>query len=168
VGADGKLYLAGQDNFAAAVIAGDQVQLQPQGQIDLLNLSLGQRVSETAGVAPSGRFWVFYQSPFDTAKLLWTEADGSTLNVVDYRWAGGTGRLVALGQDGTVYVCGSNGRSQAGGVLECSSYLVDRPSETWMLAVEPSGRLVGGALVDGRLYILSRNALYAIEDGAKQ
>jgi peptide/nickel transport system permease protein len=168
VGADGKLYLVGQDNFAAAVIAGDQVHLQPQGQIDLLNLSLGQRVSETAGVASSGRFWVFYQSPFDAAKLLWTEADGSTLNVVDYRWAGGTGRLVALGQDGTVYVCGSNGRSQAGGVLECSSYLVDRPSETWMLAVEPSGRLVGGALVDGRLYILSRNALYAIEDGAKQ
>lgn len=168
VGADGELYIVGQDSFAVATISGDQVQLQPQGQIDLLNLSLGQRVANATGVAPSGRLWVFYQSPFDTAKLLWTEADGSTLNVVDYRWAGGTGWLVALGEDGTVFACGSNGRSQAGGVLECSSYLVDRPSETWTLAVEPSGALAGGALVDGRLYILSRNALYAIEDGAAQ
>ncbi len=166
VGADGKLYLAGQDNFALATIAGDQAQIQPQGLIDLLNLSLGQRIPRAAGIAPGGRYWVFYQSPFDYAKLLWTEADGSTLNVVDYPWAGGTGNLVALSRNGTAYACGSNGRSEAGGVLECSSYLVDRPSETWKLAIEPGGALVGGALVDGRLYILSRNALYAIEDGA--
>jgi peptide/nickel transport system permease protein len=166
VGADGKLYLAGQDNFAVAAITGDQVQIQPQGLIDLLNLSLGQRIPKAAGVAPSGRFWVFYQSPFDYAKLLWTEADGSTLNVVDYPWAGGTGDLVALSRNGTAYACGSNGRSEVGGVLECSSYLVDRPSDTWKLEIEPGGALVGGALVDGRLYILSRNALYAIEDGA--
>jgi hypothetical protein len=85
------------------------VEIQPQGQIDLLNLSLGQRVPGASGVAPSGRFWVFYQGPFDHAKLLWTEPDGSTLNVVDYPWAGGTGRLVALGKDGTVYACGSSG-----------------------------------------------------------
>lgn len=168
VGADGKLYLAGQDNFASATIAGEEAQLQPQGQIDLLNLSLGQRVPKTAGVAPSGRFWVFYQSPFDYAKLLWTEADGSTLNVVDYPWAGGTGNLIALSKDGTAYACGSNGRSERGGVLECSSYLVDRPSTTWKLDVEPGGALLGGALVDGRLYILSRNALYAIADQAAE
>ena len=166
VGADGKLYLAGQDNFALATIIGNEVQLQPQGQIDLLNLALGQRVPRAAGVAPNGSFWLFYQSPFDYAKLLWTEADGSTLNVVDYPWAGGTGYLVALGADGAVYACGSNGRSQLGGVLECSSYLVDRPSETWKIELEPGGALVGGALVDGRLYVVSDNALYAIENGA--
>jgi peptide/nickel transport system permease protein len=164
VGADGKLYLVAQDNFAAALIAGDRVELTPQGQIDLLNLSLGQRVASAAGVAPSGRFWVFYQSPFDTAKLLWTEPDGSSLNVVDYSWAAGAGRLVALGKDGTVYACGSSGRGLAGGVLECNSYLVDRPSETWKLEIEPSGALLGGALVDGRLYVLSGSTLYAIED----
>lgn len=167
VGADGKLYLVAQDNFASALIAGDRVELTPQGQIDLLNLSLGQRVSSAAGVAPSGRFWVFYQSPFDYAKLLWTEPDGSSLNVVDYSWAGGTGNLAALGADGTVYACGSNGRSQRGGVLECSSYLVDRPSNAWKLAIEPGGAWVGGALMDGRLYVLSESTLYAIEDGSQ-
>lgn len=164
VGADGKLYLAGQDNFAAAVIDGEAVQLQPQGQIDLLNLALGQRVPAAAGVAPGGRYWVFYGSPFDFAKLLWAEADGSTLNVVDYPWSGGTGRLVALGRDGTVYACGSNGRTQRGGILECSGYLVDRPSATWTLAIEPGGALVGGALADGRLYVVSGSTLYALED----
>jgi peptide/nickel transport system permease protein len=164
VGADGKLYLVAQDNFAAVIIAGDQVQLQPQGQIDLLNLSLGQRVPSAAGIAPSGRFWVFYQSPFDYAKLLWTEPDGSSLNVVDYSWAAGAGRLVALGEDGAVYACGSSGRSQAGGVLECSSYLVDRPAVAWQLDLGAQGVALGGALVDGRLYVLSGSTLYAIED----
>lgn len=163
VGADGQIYLAGQDNVALATIDGDQLRLDPQAQIDLLNLSLGQRVASAAGVAPSGRVWVFYQSPFDYAKLLWTEADGSTLNVVDYPWASGTGRLVALGQDGTVYACGSRGRGQVGGVLECSSYFVDRPAATWTLDVEPKGAFVGGALADGRLYVLSGSTLYAIE-----
>ncbi|HSN77004.1 MAG TPA: PQQ-binding-like beta-propeller repeat protein [Anaerolineae bacterium] len=167
VGADGRLYLAGQDNFAAAIIDGEEVQLQPQGQIDLLNLALGQRVPSAAGVAPSGRYWVFYGSPFDFAKLLWTEADGSTLNVVDYPWSGGTGRLVGLGEDGTVYACGSNGRSQRGGILECSGYLVDRPSATWTLEIEPGGAPEGGALVDGRLYVVSGSTLYAIDDGTR-
>lgn len=168
VGADGKSYLVAQDNFAAALFAGDQVEIQPQGQIDLLNLSLGQRLPAASGIAPSGRFWVFYQGPFDYAKLLWTEPDGSTLNVVDYSWASGTGRLVALGKDGTVYACGSSGRDLAGGVLECSSYLVDRPATAWKLAIEPGGRFVGGALADGRLYVLSKNALYAIDERATQ
>jgi peptide/nickel transport system permease protein len=167
VGADGKLYLAGQDGFAVATINGDQVQLQPQGQIDLLNLALGQRVSGAAGVAPNGRYWVFYASPFDFAKLLWTEADGSTLNVVDYPWSGGTGTLLGMGADGTVYACGNNSRSQRGGMLECSSYLVDRPSATWKLELEPKGIPLGGALVDGRLYVVSGSTLYAIEDGSR-
>lgn len=165
VGADGKLYLAGQSGFAAVTLDGAGAHVQPQGQIDLLNLSLGQRIPAAAGVAPSGRFWVFYASPFDAAKLLWTEANGHTLNVVNYTWSGGTGRLVGLSANGTVYACGSNGRTQRGGVLECSSYLVDRPAETWKLEIEPGGALVGGALVDGRLYIVSGNALVAIEDG---
>ncbi len=168
VGADGKQYLVAQDNFAVALFTGDQVEIQPQGQIDLLNLSLGQRVPGASGVAPSGRFWVFYQGPFDHAKLLWTEPDGSTLNVVDYPWAGGTGRLVALGKDGTVYACGSSGRGLAGGILECSSYLVDRPAQAWKLELEPGGRFMGGALTDGRLYVLSGSTLYAIEDGSER
>jgi outer membrane protein assembly factor BamB len=168
VGADGNLYLASQDALAAATFAGDQVQIQPQGQVDLLNLSLGQRVPGAAGVAPSGRYWVFYASPFDFPKLLWTEADGSTLNVVDYPYTGGTGWLLGIGEDGTVYACGNNGRTQFGGILECSSYLVDRPSETWKLELEPGGAPVGGALVDGRLYVLSGSTLYAIEDDTPQ
>lgn len=166
VGADGRLYLAGQEGFALATIVGDQVQLQPQGQIDLLNLSLGQRLQKASGVAPSGRFWVFYQGPFDQAKLLWSEADGSTLNVVDYPWAGGSGALIAMSKTGVAYACGSNGRSERGGVLQCTSYLVDRPAKTWTLDIEPGGGLLGGALVDGRLYVLSENALYAVEDEA--
>lgn len=168
VGADGTLYLAGQDGFAVAIIDGAQVQLQPQGQIDVLNLALGQRVFGAAGVAPSGRYWVFYASPFDFAKLLWTEADGSTLNVVDYPWSGGTGTLLGMGADGTVYACGNNSRSQRGGTLECSSYLVDRPSATWKLELEPKGVPLGGALVDGRLYVVSGSTLYAIEDASQR
>lgn len=164
VGADGKLYLAGQDNFAVATIDGDQVQLQPQGQIDTLNLALGMRVAGAAGVAPNGRRWVFYSNPYDVAKLLWTEADGSTLNVVDYRWTVGTSQLLGLGEDGTVYACGSNGQGRPGGVLECSSYLVDRPSAAWTLALEPGGALMGGALAEGRLYVVSGSTLYAIAD----
>lgn len=168
VGADGKLYLAGQDSFALATLIGDQARLQPQGQIDLLNLSLSQRIPKVAGVTPSGRLWVFYQSPFDYAKLLWTEADGSTLSVVDYPWAGGTGALIAMSKDGTAYACGSSGRSERGGMLQCNSYPVNQPAKAWTLDIEPGGALLGGALVDGRLYVLSRKALYAIEDGAGQ
>jgi peptide/nickel transport system permease protein len=167
VGADGKIYLAGQENVAVAVIDGDQIQLQPQAQLDLLNLALSFRIPRAAGIAANGRIWVFYASSFDFPKLLWTEADGTTLNVVDYPWSGPTGLLLALGEDGAVYACGNNARAQTGGLLECSGYLVDRPSATWRLELEPHGVPLGGALVDGRLYVASGSTLYAIEDGSR-
>lgn len=165
VGADGSIYLAGQERVARAVIDGDQLHLELQAQIDLLNLSLGFRIPSAAGVAPSGRIWVFYASSFDFPKLLWTEPTGSALHMIDYPWSGSASLLVALDQNGAVYACGNNARAQTGGLLECSGYLVDRPATTWKLALEPKGVPLGGALASGRLYVVSHSTLYAIESG---
>ncbi len=165
VGADGKLYLAAQDNIAVVEITGDTLHIEPQAQLDVLSLALGFRFPSHTSITPDGRIWSFYGTLFDYAKLLWTEADGSTLNVVDYPWTGPTSRVLALDERATMYVCGNNASAQRGGLLECGAYSVNRPAATWKLSIEPGGLPLGGALVNGRLYLLSEKALYAIADG---
>lgn len=165
VGADGKLYLAAQDGVTRAEITADGLTLTPQATFDMLSLGLGVRYPTSSGVTPNGRIWAFYGTFFDYAKLLWTEADGTTLSVVDYPWSGPESHLLGIDEQGTAYICGNASRTARGGTLECGGYAVGRPKATWKLKVEQGGAVMGGAVADGRLYVLSNNELYAFGAG---
>ena len=164
VGADAATYLVSQETVDRVTLTGNEMRLTQQAKLDLLSLSLSLRIPSAAGITPSGRIWVFYSSSFEFPKMLWADAEGAMLNLVDYPWSGDTSKLIGFGRDGAAYACGTNFRAVTRGVLECSRYSVDRASASWKLELEPYGVVLGGALAGGRLYIVSQRTLYALED----
>lgn len=168
VGADAAIYLASQETIDRVTLSGDEVRLTQQAKLDLLSLALSFRIPSAAGITPSGRIWVFYSSSFEFPKMLWADSEGAMLNVVDYPWSRDTGKLIGFGRDGAAYACGTNFRAADGRMLECSRYSVDRASASWKLDLEPNGEPLGGALVDGRLYVVSANTLYALKEAASR
>lgn len=170
VGADGNLYLGGQETVDQVAWSEDGVEVIPQARLDLLALNLGFRIPSVIGVTPGGRLWIYYGSSFEFVKLLWADREGNMLNVVDYPWPDNASVLVGVAQDGTTYACGGivRGSIADGVTLECAAYNVDRPAATWELAVERGGRPVGGALAPGRVYVATEDGvLVAIGEGGE-
>jgi hypothetical protein len=168
VGADGNLYLGGQETVDLVQWEGGRPEIVPQARLELLALNLGFRIPSVIGVTPGGRVWVYYGSEFEYFKLLWADRQGSILDVVDYPWPGTGSTLVGVAQDGTAYACGGSRRGSiaAGITLECAAYNVDRPSATWELALERGGRPLGGAIAPGRIYVTTDGGfLLAIGEG---
>jgi hypothetical protein len=168
VGADGNLYLGGQETVDQVAWTGEGVEVIPQARLDLLALNLGFRIPSVIGITPGGRVWVYYGSEFEFFKLLWADRQGNILDVVDYPWPGTGSALVGMAQDGTTYACGGivRGSIAEGVTLECAAYNVDRPAATWKLAVERGGRPVGAALAPGRIYVTTDGGyLLAIGEG---
>lgn len=113
-----------------------------------------------AGVTPAGTAWLLYSTEnFDT-RLVWIGADGAELGQAFFPLR--ASRTIGAGDDGTLQLCGL-ARNRT---LRCGAYSPAQGEEPlWELQVGgPGAAATGGAVVDGRIYIVtSEGRLYALE-----
>jgi ABC-type dipeptide/oligopeptide/nickel transport system permease subunit/LysM repeat protein len=103
-----------------------------------------------AGVTRDQIVWLFYTNPYAASRIAWLDPEGRVLGA--HRIAYGRGYLVAIGPEGKIYVCGSSDPRNAPNP-ECIALVPDSDEPLWQVPLEAGERVMGGALVPGRLYV---------------
>jgi peptide/nickel transport system permease protein len=113
-----------------------------------------------AGVTPDQIVWLLYASNRDDTRFVWLNMSGRTIGNTHY--AQRATQVIAVDHDGTTYACGT-GRISG---MECLALEPGSEDPIWQVTLESSGKVNGGALVPGRLYVtLEDGALYAVGRG---
>jgi peptide/nickel transport system permease protein len=161
VGVDGRMYRRQQSMLLEFIPADGQAQLVERARWDGRSLGLGFRFPLDAGVTPSGRTWLYFESEFEFPKLAWLDPAGQPLAPLDYPYTGLT-RLVGIDVNDVAYVCGL--LIQDAPAAECRANRPGESAPTWKVALPDGTTPVGGALGPGRLYVtLDEGLLYVLE-----
>lgn len=113
-----------------------------------------------AGVTAGGTAWLVYAADFFDTRLVWIGADGAQLGEAFFPLRGS--RTIGAADDGTLQLCGL-ARNRT---LRCAAYSPAQGEEPlWEVQLGgPGAAATGGAIVDGRMYIVtSEGRLYALE-----
>ncbi|MGH2524186.1 MAG: hypothetical protein ACRDH2_16890, partial [Anaerolineales bacterium] len=161
VGTNGRIYLSKQTELLEWRATEVGAEITQHAQWDGRSTGASFRFPRDAGMTPDGRIWVYYESGFEFAKLVWLDGSGQFLASLDYPYRGAV-RLIGIDGQGTAYVCGLQERE--GG--ECRANKPSGGAPVWRLGLEQGGVFpVGGALAAGRLYVaLGEGRLYALAD----
>jgi PQQ-like domain len=109
------------------------------------------------GVTPDGLGWLYYTTPYTESRMVWI--DESSRVVGNYLFPRINAHLVALGGRNEAYMCGTTGA-----VVECVCAAVGQGEPLWLITIDRSGEVAGGALVPGRLYVaIEGDGLFALE-----
>jgi ABC-type dipeptide/oligopeptide/nickel transport system permease subunit len=158
VGGDGRSYLRTPDVVAQwSVGAGD---------IDL-GLEANWEMSRFAGINPrdagttrSSMVWMVAYGQYQDARLFWMDMERRQMLpsvIFPHRPA----RVIGADVNDVIYVCGT---SRMGG-NECLGFAPGQ-NAAWQVMLDSPGEVVGGALVQDRLYVAtSDGTLYAIGNG---
>jgi outer membrane protein assembly factor BamB len=107
-----------------------------------------------AGAAPNGDIWLLYTSDYTTAELYWLNglsgAETGAYKTNTYRT-----RLIATDPGQRAYLCGDTGLR-----VECTA-VSSAGTPLWTLLVGNGDRVLGGALLPGRLVVASASGLLA-------
>jgi outer membrane protein assembly factor BamB len=118
-----------------------------------------------AGVTRNGNIWLFYSVLYGGTSLYWLEPDGVSLGASPTPLFGNS-VLVAVDANNTAVICGQTayyGDLQ----LLCQAYVQGSPEPAWqlVLAENQERRVIGSALIPGRLYVTtSQGELFAVGD----
>jgi outer membrane protein assembly factor BamB len=153
VGADGSMYYNSTSSFFDWQPTEKGAVMTPVINLDERLLLTRYRIPFLVGVSPSQQAWLLYSSGFEYMRLVWVAQKGESLQITDFPYR--TGRLIGIDSDGTAYVCGFPGMRVQ---LECRAVRIDSGMLLWKTAIDTTAAPVGGALLEGRLYV-------AIEDG---
>lgn len=113
---------------------------------------------EDGGVTRGRVIWLLYNYP---TQIAWLDISGRVLGTFrcPFRW----GRVMAVDQESTVYVCGVQGSRE---VPRSRCLALNDESEDPIWEVSFDGKFVGSALVPERLYIATgEGLLYALGSG---
>ena len=80
--------------------------------------------------------------------MVWVGAQGNGMQITDFPYR--PGRLIGIDADGIAYVCGLVKNPYR---AECRAVRLDSGVVAWKAELDSKEEPVGGALVEGRLYI---------------
>jgi hypothetical protein len=125
----------------------------PRINLDTHLLLTSYRTPFMVGVSPSQQAWLLYSSGFEYMRMFGPRRKASRCRSPTSPTA--LGRMIGIDADGTAFLCGfARGRS----LLECRAVRLDSGTVLWKTELDTRAEPVGGALVEGRLYV-------AVEDG---
>jgi peptide/nickel transport system permease protein len=153
VGANGKVYFRTSDSFFEWQTTETGAVMLLQAKLDTNVIAANQRFPFDAGVSPSGNPWLLYSNGFEFLRMIWTDPKGNSPQVVDLPYRLGT--FIGIDANGVGYVCGAPVKSEG---VECRAVQLNTGVVLWKYIVDPKIMPVGGALVEGKLYI-------ALQDG---
>jgi ABC-type dipeptide/oligopeptide/nickel transport system permease subunit/outer membrane protein assembly factor BamB len=126
------------------------------------------KTSRDAGVTPDGKVWLFYTSFArswglgEDTRIVWLDQDGKLSGNVFYEIR--NSQVIGVDQKARIFTCGNLDLGY--GKPECQAFSPEAEKPLWILKLEESSQVVGGALVPNRLYIATREGfLYAIGAG---
>ena len=158
VGSDGKIYLRTLDSFLEWQSTETGAVLIQKARIETRLLNTTQRFPFDAGVSPSHNPWLLFSSPYEYTRLVWTDPDGQSTQVTDFPYRGS--RFIGIDAEGIGYLCGVLARQEG---TECRAASLNSGVVIWKTNLSSSAVPVGGALVEGRLYVATQDGLlYAI------
>ncbi|MBE0696036.1 MAG: hypothetical protein IH586_03850, partial [Anaerolineaceae bacterium] len=152
VGADGKIYFRTVDSFMEWQTTDKGAVMLMKAKLDANALNTGQRFPFDAGISPSGNPWLLYSSGFEYLRLIWTDPKGYSPQVIDFPYR--VGRFIGIDANGVGYVCGFLNRLDG---AECRSVELSSGSVLWKTKIGAGAAPVGGALIEGRLYVAMDN-----------
>jgi hypothetical protein len=152
VGADAKTYFRTVDSFLEWQPTETGAVMLLRAKLDTTLINTGQRFPFEAGVSPSGNPWLLYSSPYEYFRLVWSDPKGSSPQVIDFPYR--MGRFMGIDTDGTAYVCGILEEVAA---LECRAVQLTTGGVLWKTQIPDGAVPVGGAIVEGRLYVAMEN-----------
>ncbi len=156
VGADGKIYFRTSESFMEWQPTETGAVMIPRVKIDTHLPGASQRFPFDTGVSPSGQAWMLYSSGFEYMRMVWLAQNGEQQQIIDFPYRRGI--LIGMDADGLAYLCGVTA-----GSLECRAVNLATGSVTWKAALDSHADPTGGALVEGRLYVASRDGkLFAL------
>jgi peptide/nickel transport system permease protein len=146
VGADGKIYFRSADTVVQWQPSEKGAVLIPQAKMDQNVIAAGYRFPYAAGVSPAGNIWLLYFSGWEYMRLVWMDPKGQSPQIIDFPYR--EGLLAGIDANSNAYVCGFTK-----GQLECRAVQLKTGRIVWKQVMEVKEIPVGGALVDGRLYL---------------
>lgn len=156
LGADGKIYFRTLENFMEWRPTETGAVMIPQVKIDTHLPGASQRFPFDIGISPSGQAWLFYTSGFEYMRMVWLAQKGQVQQITDFPYRRGI--LIGMDADGLAYLCGITQ-----GTLECRSVDLATGRVIWKAALDSRADPAGGALVEGRLYVATRDGkLFAL------
>lgn len=164
VGANGNVYVLEQDILSQWLRTEKGASLAKMAQLDARALNLGLRFPLYVGVSPSAYIWLYFSGRYEYARVAFMDPAGQAPVVLDYPYRASV--LVGFDRANTVYVCGSDDKSNT---AECRANRLMDGGLVWKTSLEKDVIILDGALVEGRLYACGDNGrIYAIGplDGA--
>ena len=161
VGADGKTYLREYERVMTWDLTpeGDKVISTEYLRLDVRAIAAQFRFPFDSGVAPSGDVWLLYSSGFEYPRMVWVDKGSLNMQINDFPYR--PGRIVAVDAESVAYLCGVEENRPP----DCRATQLDTGTTLWQIEPKAGSFPVGGALVDGRLYVLmGEGYLYAIGD----
>lgn len=152
VGADGRTYLRVENTVMRWELgeAGFEiVETASWNYRDFLMLSL---TPQEAGVTADGIIWLFYTTLQET-QVAWLEGDGRVVGTMAH--SARQSKMLAIDGGATLYACGSLG-TLTRPEPTCFALTPGAEEPVWELPIEGE-HIEGGALVPGRLYVVSKD-----------
>ncbi len=157
-GSDGRIYQRTLDSLLEWQFTDTGASIVPFVRLDTRTLGLQIRNATDGGVSPSGRVWMYYGSDFNTGRLVWADAGGTSPSVIDAPTVG----LELVGIDGrdNSFWCGGNRLGGSNSEVSCMAYSSDgRVLWRQVLPDVKLGWTLGGALIADRVYVTTHSGL---------
>jgi peptide/nickel transport system permease protein len=106
-----------------------------------------------AGAVPSGYIWLFYTSDYMDNSFIWLNSTSAVMSV--YNLTISRTKLIAVDENSLTYICGDTGLN-----VRCLGINLNG-SEEWSLTVAEGYKVVGGAVIPGRVYVTTQSGLLA-------
>jgi len=104
------------------------------------------------GVTPNQLAWLFYGTDYSNARMVWLDKSGRLVGNFEFPFT--NSRLIAMGENGEAYLCGPTGAR-----IKCVLAIPGVEKAQWEVFIENASRPIGGALVNGTLYVVSADGM---------
>ncbi len=95
---------------------------------------------------------MFYGTDYSDARIVWLDKSGRLVGNFEFPFT--NSRLIAMGENGEAYLCGPTGAR-----IKCVLAIPGVEKAQWEVFIENASRPIGGALVDGTLYVVSADGM---------
>lgn len=153
-GDDGRMYLQGEKGLLEWRATPQGIALAEVATWDFTKNFPGVQVAD-GSVRGDGSAWLLLGNAFTPGRLVWFGPGGALAGSISFPLRGA--RVVAIGQRGTIYVCGE------GQGVRCAAFAFGADQALWQIDLPARREVVGGALANGRLYVATaQGRLFAL------
>lgn len=148
VGADGEMYYQASDRFMEWKPTETGAVMTRRIKLDERSLGTSFQFPTLTGISPSQQAWLYYSGDWEYVRMVWVGAQSQGMQITDFPYR--PGRLIGIDAGGVAYVCGL---VPGGSKSECRAVRLDSGLVAWKVDLDSKNDPLGGALVEGRLYI---------------